>query len=145
MHLSRRHPDNYELLAAALLHDVVEDCGVSLDELFKLFGAGVAILVWEVSHPETPPGMPRRERWPIYLEHFASASVNGQTLKLADRYRNLREYVDFWDSLPEKERKFIRGVYRKETIELIDRIGGVDKETTAKIIDTMMEIMGNLR
>ena len=36
---------DYETLSAALLHDVVEDCNVSIDEIEKKFGHNIAILV----------------------------------------------------------------------------------------------------
>ena len=36
---------DYETLSAALLHDVVEDCGVSVSEIEKNFGHNIAILV----------------------------------------------------------------------------------------------------
>ena len=36
---------DYETLSAALLHDVVEDCGVSVNEIEEYFGHNIAILV----------------------------------------------------------------------------------------------------
>ena len=44
-----------EMLAAALLHDVVEDCGVTIEDIVKEFGSDVASLVsalTDVSKPE---------------------------------------------------------------------------------------------
>lgn len=43
--------DDYDILAAAMLHDVVEDCGVTIDEIKDLFGPIVAARVQEVSWP----------------------------------------------------------------------------------------------
>ena len=42
--LTRTNAD-YETLSAALLHDVVEDCNVSIDEIEERFGHNIAILV----------------------------------------------------------------------------------------------------
>jgi GTP pyrophosphokinase len=36
---------DYETLSAALLHDVVEDCDVSIEEIENLFGSNIAVLV----------------------------------------------------------------------------------------------------
>lgn len=43
--------NDYEILAAAILHDVVEDCGVPLETLRAEFGDVVASLVQEVTYP----------------------------------------------------------------------------------------------
>ena len=42
--LTRTNAD-YETLSAALLHDVVEDCGVSVKEIEDMFGHNIAVLV----------------------------------------------------------------------------------------------------
>ena len=42
--------DDQEILAAAVLHDVMEDCGVSYGELHARFGKRVADLVFEDSN-----------------------------------------------------------------------------------------------
>ena len=42
--------DDQEVLAATVLHDVMEDCGVSFEELKERFGARVADLVRADSH-----------------------------------------------------------------------------------------------
>lgn len=132
---------NASLLAAAWLHDVTEDCGVTPGELEATFNADVARLVSEVSHPATPIGLPRRERWPIYLEHYASASPDGRRLKLADRLCNLREYIDFWSEVPAEERAFIRGVYRDETLGIAGRLSEADPETAGSIVLAVGRLM----
>lgn len=139
-YLAARHPLDDTLLAAAWLHDVVEDCGVPARKLGDLFGPDVARLVLEASHPETPEGLPRRERWPIYLDWYARASEPGRILKLADRLCNLREYVNFWDQVPDRERRFIRGVYRDETLQLAERLWSADMQTAALIVDSINEL-----
>ena len=42
--LTRINAD-YETLSAALLHDVVEDCNISVDDIEKVFGHNIAVLV----------------------------------------------------------------------------------------------------
>ena len=49
-----------DVLAAAVLHDVVEDTGVSNDELAERFGPRVAELVGWVTIPEPGPGEDRQ-------------------------------------------------------------------------------------
>lgn len=73
------------VLAAAYLHDVVEDAGVSSEELTKEFGPEVAALVAEVTNPVLPkePGN-RAWRKSKEVEHLAKTSYYGASLKLAD-------------------------------------------------------------
>lgn len=46
--------NDQEVIAAAVLHDVVEDTTVTLDEIRAKFGPRVACLVSEVSDPSRP-------------------------------------------------------------------------------------------
>jgi HD domain len=43
-----------EILAAAWLHDVIEDCDVTLDAIEERFGSYVGALVWELTKPNAP-------------------------------------------------------------------------------------------
>lgn len=76
-----------EVVAAALLHDVVEDCGVSLDELREAFGSRVAALVAEVTDDKS---LPKQRRKDLQVEHAAHASPDAQRIKLADKTSNVR-------------------------------------------------------
>jgi GTP diphosphokinase / guanosine-3',5'-bis(diphosphate) 3'-diphosphatase len=49
--LEKTTNDN-DILAAAWLHDVVEDCGVTYNELKEKFGKNIADLVMEVTHDD---------------------------------------------------------------------------------------------
>ena len=76
-----------ELIMAAVLHDSVEDAGVTVPELTDLFGARVAALVAEVTDDK---GLPKAERKRLQIEHAPHASVGAQTIKLADKTSNLQ-------------------------------------------------------
>lgn len=73
-----------EILMAAALHDVVEDCGVSLDEIEERFSARVASLVGELS---VLPGV--QDAKAAQLEHAAHMHPDAALIKLADRIDNL--------------------------------------------------------
>ena len=77
------------MVAAAFLHDVVEDCEVSAAELAAEFGTAVAALVVEVTNPNIPkePGN-RRFRKAAEKAHLAGASYWGASIKLADMIDN---------------------------------------------------------
>ena len=72
------------LLQAALLHDVIEDKGVSQFEISELFSPEVAALVLACSRVTTAADGPRRVRHQIELQRMRLLSPAAQSLKLAD-------------------------------------------------------------
>lgn len=123
-----------DVIAAAWLHDTVEDTGTTYNTLEKEFGPEVSRLVWEVSHPVLQTKWSRYQRWQIYLIHYESASSLGQTLKLADRYCNLKEYMDFWNDVPNKDRNFLRIVYLEESGDLLDSLNQADRSVYSDLL-----------
>lgn len=83
-----------DAVAAALLHDVVEDCGVEIGEIFRLFGMHVAHLVEEVTEVSRPEHGVRAVRKAMDEAHYARASRDGQSIKLADIAHNSAGIVD---------------------------------------------------
>jgi len=77
-----------EVLAAALLHDTVEDTATTPDELERAFGARVARIVAEVTDDAA---LPKAERKRLQVEHAASISPEAKLVKLADKICNLRD------------------------------------------------------
>lgn len=80
--------DDPEVVAAACLHDVVEDTPVSLEEIAQRFGARVAALVAEVTDVSRPQDGNRKVRKALDKEHLAAASPAAQSIKLADLIDN---------------------------------------------------------
>jgi (p)ppGpp synthase/HD superfamily hydrolase len=86
-------PHTEAMLAAAWLHDVVEDTGVTIETVRAEFGAEVADLVsWltDVSRPEDGNRVHRKAR---DREHTAQAPAEAQTVKLADLISNTRSII----------------------------------------------------
>jgi (p)ppGpp synthase/HD superfamily hydrolase len=80
------------LLAAALLHDAVEDAGVTLDELREQFPAEVVetvAAVTERKHDEHGRKRSWEDRKREHLAEIASASLAARALTLADKLHNL--------------------------------------------------------
>jgi len=80
-------------IAAALLHDVVEDCGVTLDELSEKFGREVAMLVEGVTKLERLNFSSRDEAQVENLRKMFLAMAKDLRvilIKLADRLHNMR-------------------------------------------------------
>jgi|SRR5215831_10755700 len=76
-------------VAAAYLHDVIEDTDVTYEDLAREFGTEVADLVAEVTAPKVEGN--RATRKAADRAHLAKASTRGQTIKLADLLDNTRD------------------------------------------------------
>jgi (p)ppGpp synthase/HD superfamily hydrolase len=61
------------MIAAAWLHDVVEDTPVTLEDLHSEFGEGIAELVEALTDISRPEDGNRRKRKAIDREHLAHA------------------------------------------------------------------------
>lgn len=83
--------DDPAVLAAAALHDVVEDCGVSEYELTRLFGERVAKLVmFESEKKEADAQASWQKRKLRTVNRLRAADRDGLILTLADKLSNLR-------------------------------------------------------
>lgn len=79
------------LVAAALLHDVVEDQDVAPAEIEATFGADVAGLVMEVTDDKS---LDAAERKRLQVAHAPHRSPRAKVLKLADKTANLRSIAE---------------------------------------------------
>lgn len=75
-----------EVIAAALLHDVIEDTDTTAEMLAAEFGPVVAALVLEVSNPVVPGNWKVRKA--AARKHLAKSSYEGASIKLADMLVN---------------------------------------------------------
>jgi (p)ppGpp synthase/HD superfamily hydrolase len=94
-----------DLAIAALLHDVVEDCGGApmLKEVRRRFGARVAKIVDGCTDADTYPKPPWRERKETYIQHLKTADAETRLVSAADKLNNVRsilsDYRDVGESV----------------------------------------------
>lgn len=86
-------PHTQDMLAAALLHDVLEDTSLTLAELEAQVGSAVAGLVLELTDQIGLDRGNRATRKRLEAERLATVSAEAQTIKLADLIDNLRSIV----------------------------------------------------
>jgi (p)ppGpp synthase/HD superfamily hydrolase len=79
--------------AAALLHDVVEDCDVTIDQVRDAFGDTVADLVDWLTDVSVPSDGNRAVRKALDRAHSADAPADAQFIKLADLMDNTKSIV----------------------------------------------------
>ena len=88
MEIVKTVPHDDAMLAAALLHDVVEDTDVTIEEIEEAFGPDVASLVDDLTDVSKPEDGNRKFRKAMDREHSAKSSARAQTVKLADLISN---------------------------------------------------------
>ena len=84
-----------DMAIAALLHDVVEDCGGApmLREVKRKFGSRVAKIVDGCTDSVIDPKPPWRERKETYIWHLKDADAETRTVSAADKLNNVRSIL----------------------------------------------------
>jgi GTP pyrophosphokinase len=92
-----------DLAIAALLHDVVEDCGGApmLKEIRRRFGERVAKVVEGCTDADTYPKPPWRERKEKYLRHLKAADADTRLVSAADKLNNVRSILSDYRAVGE--------------------------------------------
>ena len=111
-----------EVLAAALLHDTIEDTDTSLEELQREFGERIAAMVAEVTDDQALPKVDRKR---LQIEHAAGLSAGAKLVKLADKICNLRDVADRPPAKWEMQR---RQEYFEWAKKVIDGLRGVPND-----------------
>ena len=146
--------DNQEVIAAGILHDVVEDAGITIEEIGKKFGKRVMELVASETENKREE-LPAEETWRIRKEESleklkASDDVEVLMLWIGDKLSNIRTiYRDFlvegsaiWNKFHQSDVNVQAWYYRsvmkyterlsdtlawKEYKTLVEKIFGVEK------------------
>lgn len=105
-------PHTKEMLCAALLHDVIEDCGVTYDEIEEQFGEEIALMVNWLSDRSKPCDGNRAYRKEIDRVWISVADPKAKTIKLADLISNSK-------SILQHDKEFAK-VYLKEKELLLE-------------------------
>jgi (p)ppGpp synthase/HD superfamily hydrolase len=92
-----------DLAIAALLHDVVEDCGGApmLKQVRRRFGQRVAKVVDGCTDANTDPKPPWRARKETYIRHLKTADADTRLVSAADKLTNLRAILSDYRALGE--------------------------------------------
>ena len=109
------------LVAAALLHDTVEDTQTEPSELATVFNEDVASLVGEVTDDKS---LRKEERKAIQIAKAPQKTPRAKILKLADKTSNLRSIAksppENWDSVRKAE-------YIDWAVKVVNGLGDVPR------------------
>lgn len=81
------HGADIEVIAAAILHDTVEDTGTSSAEIAAEFGGRIRDLVAEVTDDKS---LAKNEQKRVQIETLSGRSTGAKLIRLADKTSNLR-------------------------------------------------------
>lgn len=99
------------MVAAALLHDVVEDTPVTIEQIEAEFGIEVCTLVSWLTHVSTSADGNRVARKNLDHAHLMQAPAEAQTIKYADIIDNavsIRKHdPDFWRTYQREMRQLL--------------------------------------
>ena len=83
--------DDARVLAAAVLHDTLEDTQTTPAELEERFGSEVRVMVEEVSDDKS---LPKLERKRLQIDHASGLSAGAKLIKLGDKISNVKDVVE---------------------------------------------------
>ena len=92
-----------DLAIAALLHDVVEDCGGTpmLKEVHRRFGPRVAHIVDGCTDSYEIPKLPWRERKESYIRRLTKENAETRLVSAADKLNNVRSILSDYRAIGE--------------------------------------------
>ncbi len=110
------------VVAAAILHDTIEDTNTTFGELQREFGAEIAQVVMEVTDNKD---LRKEERKRLQIEHAAHLSPRAKLVKLADKICNIRDVASSPPATWSLER---RREYFEWAKAVVDRLRGTHGE-----------------
>lgn len=121
-----------EMLAAAILHDVVEDTDVTLEQLRGEFGERVAELVARETAPRDP-SLGWRGKREMQVAQLAAASRDSKVVALGDKLSNIRGIAydygqlgdDLWSRFHAPHGKSDIGWYYRSLASALDELRGL--------------------
>jgi guanosine-3',5'-bis(diphosphate) 3'-pyrophosphohydrolase len=120
-----------EVLAAALLHDTLEDTKTTPEELIDNFGERVCNLVQEVTDDKTLPKLERKQR---QIDHAKEISKDAALIKLGDKISNVTDITytppTHWDN----ERRLEYLEWAEEVINNCPKVNEALENHFAKVV-----------
>ncbi len=128
--------DDEDIIAAAVLHDVVEDAGTKEAEVREVFGDRVADLVMAESEDKMrgiPPGTSWELRKKASIDGLRTAGRDAKLICLGDKLANIREMCrdyeargdTLWECFNQKDKNRHAWYYRTVFLVLEEEFGNV--------------------
>lgn len=123
------------VLAAAILHDTIEDTEASEADLIERFGEDIASLVMECTDDKS---LPKDRRKQLQIEHAPHKSPRAKHIKIADKISNVRDL----SSSPPKDWPTERV---REYLDWSEKVVNGLGETNQDLLDFYRQTLENAR
>jgi guanosine-3',5'-bis(diphosphate) 3'-pyrophosphohydrolase len=128
-----------QVMAAALLHDVIEDGDTDFDELAEEFGELVAGVVAALSKDAR---LPEHQREPAYDAQLARADWRARLIKLGDVYDNLSDLEARMSGDPDAPRRMVEKADRATGLAMTS---GDDRESIRSGLQKVQRLADSIR
>lgn len=105
---------NEDILAAAILHDIIEDTPTSYEEVKSMFGSTIANIIMECSDDKS---LLKAERKLIQVAEARYKSYAAKIVKLADKIANMNDILNNPPTTWDKDRKLAYFDWSKEVVD----------------------------
>jgi (p)ppGpp synthase/HD superfamily hydrolase len=123
--------ENSIIIAAAYLHDIIEDTGVTKEDIEKSFGLDIANLVSELTDD---PDLDKEEQRQEQIKIAGKLSATAKLLKIADKTSNIRGIADNPPDWPQDE----IDDYIKWAIQVVDECRGSSQMLEKRFDDAVL-------
>jgi (p)ppGpp synthase/HD superfamily hydrolase len=120
-----------EMIAAAYLHDTIEDCGIKKEEINEMFGEKVANLVDELTDKHMDE---RDEKGVKLLRKVRRAKEDARLAKISDEAKIIKicDVIDNLSDMGGQKAWGFRKKFAAEKLELLKVIGNIPQELREK-------------
>lgn len=125
------------LVAAAYLHDTVEDTDVTFDDIKEQFGELVMSLVYELTSDEEKLAISGKEEY--LIDKVLNISSWALVIKLADRLHNMKDFKKIMKGDDEGRKRWVRK-YAQQTKNIIEEL-----EWYRKLSSTQKELVSKIK
>ena len=130
----KKHNGTENMVAAAFLHDTVEDTKTTIGEIYKEFGAEIGFMVQCLTDVTVPEDGNRAVRKGIEAQRLSQAPSEVHTIKLADMLSNGKD-------ISKHDARFAK-VYMREMLSLLVLLTKGDTGLFRKCRDMIEEYEG---
>jgi (p)ppGpp synthase/HD superfamily hydrolase len=120
------------MIAAALLHDTLEDTGLKPERIEKECGEKVLKYVKDLTNPSKGMSASRSIRKQVDRDHLLKVDRQVKIIKMLDRIDNLREMQDAPSNF--------RRLYMEESMELLKVLAPADKDLGWQLFDAIISL-----
>jgi len=142
--------NDFDVLAATVLHDVVEDTPTTIDEIREVFGERVASLVAAESEdkmPDIPPSESWKMRKQATIDALQPATYEEKIIILSDKLSNIRaisrDYINvgdaIWERFNQKDKKMHEWYYRSIAENLMEFSNNVAYQEYCQLVNKVFD------